>query len=124
MRRGTVPLSSHLGHQAHAFLLLHLLWFVVAQIYAPECHDALAKSVHDALRLEWGSTGSGAASASASSRVAYFTQANRNADTFAHFEGSFQQYGLCMESQSYEQLPLRFAYDRDCLQMQKITLAK
>lgn len=93
-------------------------------IYLPEFHDALATLVRDCLLLPYPpapADGEGDCGPPRA-RVAYFTQMNRNSETFDSYTATFARHGLRLEPVDYSRLPARFAYDRESINFHKITL--
>ena len=91
-------------------------------IYLPEVHDALASLVRLCLLLPYPEPADGQGQGDRPARVAYFTQMNRNPETFDSYTTTFARHGLRLEPVDYSDLPLRFAYDRESINFHKITL--
>lgn len=114
------PSREELVRQASADVILSC-----DTIYLPEVHDALASLVRLCLQLPYPSSpadGQGQGQGDRPARVAYFTQMNRNPETFDSYTTTFARHGLRLEPVDYSSLPLRFAYDRESINFHKITL--
>jgi hypothetical protein len=82
-------------------------------IYLPEYHEALAQTVLTIMQK--------AISSGVSNVQCFFSQVERNEETFLHYEETFRSYGMEIEDIDHDSLERRLVYDRKKVRLQRIS---